>query len=296
MWDQIRNVSSGVTLVAFIIAAGVFAYRSWLQQRERLIKSTAERDRGPIVEQTLEFFAVDTSGLTTKQRYELALEQIKSRERRYLVTAIVIVCLALVAALVVVVALVMEKLQTVKFEQNSSPRPALVSPTPTPMLAPASPTPTLAPAPTTQVTRPASTGPTPIQSGPETGLIHADQFSVSSEGGDGSEKKEDRFVALPVGVKVDTSYHQPQINAVTGGGRTSPISVSNIPAGFYIKCHGDDTKGRGWSIQPPYDGSPILSEKNGQQIFKLGIYADTGHPGIYGGCTVVVDVFYKPAK
>jgi hypothetical protein len=129
MWQQISAVSSGVTLVAFLIAAGVYAYRSRLHQQAKLIESASEADRGKIVEQTLEFFAVDTAGLSKSQRYDLAVQQIRSRERRYFVGAILVFGLAVVAGVIVGVAVIMDP----KTPKPPKEKAVGIIPTPTPV-------------------------------------------------------------------------------------------------------------------------------------------------------------------
>lgn len=47
---------------------------------------------------TLEFFDIETASLTKTQKYELAIEQIRARARRFTVSAFVIVSLAAIAA------------------------------------------------------------------------------------------------------------------------------------------------------------------------------------------------------
>src|SRR5205085_8666798 len=97
MWNSIAYVSSGLTLVAFIIAASVWIYRKWLLQKERLIRQAPESERAKLVENALEFFNVDTVGLTKEQRYNLAIRQIHDKAVRFRITAFVVVIVAFLA-------------------------------------------------------------------------------------------------------------------------------------------------------------------------------------------------------
>jgi hypothetical protein len=78
-WQTIGYVSSGLTLVAFIVAAGVWTYRKVPLQKQWLIRQAPEQDRARLVENTLEFFNVDTSGLTKQEKYQIVMKQINER-------------------------------------------------------------------------------------------------------------------------------------------------------------------------------------------------------------------------
>lgn len=97
MWQAIGLVSSGITLVAFIVAVAAWVYRQHAVRDERLIKAAAEADRAKLVSDALEFFNVDTQKLTKDQRYEIAIEQIRARARRFLIACVVVVIVAFLA-------------------------------------------------------------------------------------------------------------------------------------------------------------------------------------------------------
>lgn len=105
IWTAIKYVSSGITLVAFIVAVTAWVYRASILQKERQIRQAPESARGDLVESALEFFRVDTSGLSAKQQYDLALEQIHAKALRFRSTAIVVVIIAFFGAAVGVVAI-----------------------------------------------------------------------------------------------------------------------------------------------------------------------------------------------
>jgi hypothetical protein len=97
MWNAISYVTSGLALVAFMAAVTAWSYRSKTQERERLIRSAKEGDRGELVRNALEFFNIDAVGLTKEQQFRLALEQIQARGRRFMISAGVVCFLAVVA-------------------------------------------------------------------------------------------------------------------------------------------------------------------------------------------------------
>ena len=120
-WESIKYVSSGITLVAFIVAALLTAYRRKLRSREKQIELAPAEDRAQLVTAALEFFPVDTTGLSEKRKYGLALEQIRQRARRFLIIAVVFGLVFAISAIVAVVAI----LQPVKAErQVYVPNPA----------------------------------------------------------------------------------------------------------------------------------------------------------------------------
>jgi len=91
MWEAIGYVSSGLTLAAFLAAAAVTILRRQLVHKEKLITSAPENERASLVESALNSYSIETKNLTKQQRYELLLEQIKQRERRFKITAFVII-------------------------------------------------------------------------------------------------------------------------------------------------------------------------------------------------------------
>jgi hypothetical protein len=105
MWEAIPYVSSAITLVAFIGAVAVFAYRSSLKRQEKLIKTAPDHDRVKMAEQILERFQVDTEGLTKAQRYDIAMAQIRNRLLLATIGAIIVAVIAILASIVLIVAL-----------------------------------------------------------------------------------------------------------------------------------------------------------------------------------------------
>jgi hypothetical protein len=105
MWEAIAYVSSGVTLVAFVAGAAVFAYRASLKREEEIIKTAPEQDRVAMAERVLERFHVETHNLTKERQYEIAMEQIRNRLRLAMIWATVVVIIVVLGAIVLIVAL-----------------------------------------------------------------------------------------------------------------------------------------------------------------------------------------------
>lgn len=106
-WEAIKYVSSGVTLLAFIAAVILAIYRRTLLSRERLIELAPADQRAKLVKATLqEFFDVDTDRMSENHAYQLAVEQIRARTRRYLINAFVLLAIVGGSALVAIASFV----------------------------------------------------------------------------------------------------------------------------------------------------------------------------------------------
>jgi hypothetical protein len=104
-WSAIQYVGSGLSLVAFVVAIALFAYRARLKQRARIIQSAPAADRLKAIEATAEFFNVDVSGVPPEQKYKIVMAQIQLRARRELLFAGVSLAIAVLLAIVAIVAI-----------------------------------------------------------------------------------------------------------------------------------------------------------------------------------------------
>jgi hypothetical protein len=96
-------VGTGLSLVAFVVAAVLYAYRARLTARARIIQSAPAAERLKAIEATAEFFNVDVSGLSPKQKQEIVMAQIQLRARRELLFAGVSLGIAILLAIVAIV-------------------------------------------------------------------------------------------------------------------------------------------------------------------------------------------------
>jgi hypothetical protein len=132
MWEAAGKIGSGLALVAFIVAAVVTILRQRLLSRERQLLATSKKDRPQLVQILNDSFLVpslpiDPEKLTPEQRYNLLLEQIRDRSKRFYTVSIVIVTVALCVALVSIFAM----LRAPKDADQTTTRPAenpLISP------------------------------------------------------------------------------------------------------------------------------------------------------------------------
>jgi hypothetical protein len=102
IWEALRYVGTGLSLVAFAVAALLLAYRACLTNRAEIIKRAPEKERLEAIATTAEFFRVDVSGLTRAQQQEIALTQIHARARRDLVLAGLSLAVAILLAAIAI--------------------------------------------------------------------------------------------------------------------------------------------------------------------------------------------------
>lgn len=82
MWNAIGLVTTGLALVAFIVAVAASIARSAIRRQNELIGSVPEKDRAGLVRDALEAFHIDTRQINSEQKLFLLLkEQMGMRER-----------------------------------------------------------------------------------------------------------------------------------------------------------------------------------------------------------------------
>jgi hypothetical protein len=77
MWQAIQYVGSGLSLIAFIVAAGTYAYLAKLRQRARIISSASEKEKIAAINATADRFQLDLSGLNNKEKKRSLLQRSK---------------------------------------------------------------------------------------------------------------------------------------------------------------------------------------------------------------------------
>jgi hypothetical protein len=77
-WGAIQYVGSGLSLVAFIVAAILYAYRAHLRHQAEIIKSAPEKDRLEAIATAAEFFRVDVSKLEPAQQAQIVVTEIEA--------------------------------------------------------------------------------------------------------------------------------------------------------------------------------------------------------------------------
>lgn len=102
MWSAIQFVTSGLTLVAFAIAAGISMYSRFNRAKADLIEKARPEERAALVQQVLVREDLDPRGMTPDKQFELAVHKTRARAERYRTNAVVV---CFVATLIAVVAL-----------------------------------------------------------------------------------------------------------------------------------------------------------------------------------------------
>jgi hypothetical protein len=118
VWDAIQYVGTGLSLVAFIVAAILLAYRARLKHRAEIIKSAPEKERVEAIAATAEFFRVDISGLSRAQQQQIVLAQIQARTQRDLLLAGIVLFVALLLAMVALTAILTNRSAVAMEDQN----------------------------------------------------------------------------------------------------------------------------------------------------------------------------------
>src|SRR5262245_34273945 len=113
-WHVIQYVSSGFTLAAFVVAVIAWVLKSKSEAKGKLIGLAKEDERASLVRDALEFFHVETAGLSKAQQYQLALEQVRARAQRFKTVAVVVCILALLGTVVAIYAITRPKSPTDK--------------------------------------------------------------------------------------------------------------------------------------------------------------------------------------
>jgi hypothetical protein len=109
IWQALQYVGTGLSLVAFVVAAILLAYRARLTNRAEIINSAPEKERLQAIAATAEFFRVDVSGLSRPQQQDIVLKQIDARARRDLLLAVVTLIVAVLLAIIATVAILTSK-------------------------------------------------------------------------------------------------------------------------------------------------------------------------------------------
>jgi hypothetical protein len=99
-WAAIKQVSTGLTLAAFVVASLLSAYRYHLKNRADVIRSLPDNQRGEALARELNAFGVSAANLSSEQQFQIALKEIELRRSRLTLLTIVAVVLALFSAIV----------------------------------------------------------------------------------------------------------------------------------------------------------------------------------------------------
>ncbi|MCK1405028.1 hypothetical protein [Bradyrhizobium sp. 76] len=100
MWDAVGHVTTGLTLVAFMVTAGLTAYRVHLKSRIKLIEAVPPSERGGVLEKQLNAFGVEAKNLTKAQQYQIAVRELNLRSRKLLALTFVVALIAIILGLI----------------------------------------------------------------------------------------------------------------------------------------------------------------------------------------------------
>ena len=102
MWNTVTQISTGIALTAFMIAAAVTIYRLSLKNRLNEIKTVPAKDRANVIRTELNRFKITAENLSQKQQYDLAVHELSYRRTKLLAVTTLIVIIFIIAAAVAV--------------------------------------------------------------------------------------------------------------------------------------------------------------------------------------------------
>lgn len=105
MWGTVGQVSTGLALVAFMVAAAVSAYRAHLRHRIKILETLPPPERSIQLGKELNAFGIQADNLTTTQQFKLAVHELNLRSRKLLAWSIVIVVITLMCGAIALFAL-----------------------------------------------------------------------------------------------------------------------------------------------------------------------------------------------
>ena len=128
MWEAVGQVSSWISLIGLAVAAIAEVLRRYLLSRERLARATPPRDRAAITMALSDSFLipatpVDTAALTPDQRYQLLLEQIHDRARRFYVFTATVVVIVIAAGIFAAIGFTTRSASRVRSEDAAGAEP-----------------------------------------------------------------------------------------------------------------------------------------------------------------------------
>jgi hypothetical protein len=128
MWEAVRHIATGFSLVAFLVAAVVTLLRRRLLNRERQLLAAPEHERPALVEALNDAFLIpalpiDPKALTAPQQYSLLLEQLQARSKRFYATSLLILALAILGTGVTILAVLQSPTTADPFSARVSVEP-----------------------------------------------------------------------------------------------------------------------------------------------------------------------------
>lgn len=105
LWNVVPTIGTGLSLVAFVVAIGLYAYRANLKQRASIIANMPVHDRLAAIDATAEYLRVDVSGLSDRDKHDIVVRQLAIRARRDLMLAGIAVAIAVLLGAVAIIAI-----------------------------------------------------------------------------------------------------------------------------------------------------------------------------------------------
>ncbi len=112
--------------------------------------------------------------------------------------------------------------------------------------------------------------------------------------------KDRRELYLPQNATIDPSYQQTRVRASQGNQNAhSNLLPKDIPKGIHIIPYGSTDLEKGWAVSDPVLTSVNDPAGGTRYQFGMKLYCTTGTSEAtknFGGCSIEVEVCYKPKK
>jgi hypothetical protein len=122
-------VGSGLSLIAFVVAASLAAYLAKLRTQEKIINSAPADQRVEAIAAAAETFRIDVPTLSAREQTEIVLAEIARKSKKDLFNFLIWVALGLILAAIAFVAIVYPEKGKDKLDSGKGTQPDRIVPT-----------------------------------------------------------------------------------------------------------------------------------------------------------------------
>ena len=113
MWSSVGLVTSGFSLLAFIVAAIVICYRYKLANQQKTLSRVTGDDLKNIIDSIVDMPSIDTSNLKPSQHYQLAMELLTQRRKRLYMQTILLFVFGLLFFIIAFVTIIKDNIPSI---------------------------------------------------------------------------------------------------------------------------------------------------------------------------------------
>ena len=94
--ETIKDIDTPIMLVSLIVIMVSGIILVFISDKEKLIKQSPSKERSKLIEKTINTINLDTDNLTKEQKYNLAIELITKKHKKYQLIAITAIVLSII--------------------------------------------------------------------------------------------------------------------------------------------------------------------------------------------------------